>query len=423
MALLRDRASGIMDYLGGAIQEFRDPARAVANPMTDPRTLMTSQPRPAPLVTAQPSPMMPTAMPQPARVTPAQVAPSAQPQANASTNRLIGGQQAALGQGIMQEGMDREKMMRDAKIAKDVLESGDESLIERAKGYFGNRENMVRLALAFNSMRLTPDAGLAAVLGSELKDIRTLKVADKRANATLNALRQAGVPEKDLQVLANDPELLREYAKKFFAKDLQALPADQQAFENLIEGMSEADKEKARRIKAGLDPRAGSQFALDLNEIFARAAAQAGGAEKGKSEEERKQVQVQNNKTWNIWETAISGLEESLGNTPTGKIIGLLPAISSSQQIADQAIAIMAPVLKNIFRESGEGVFTDKDQQILIDMIPDRTSNPETIAYAIKMINDIVAAKLNQDIKVEVVPNTSAGSTVLRFDAQGNPIQ
>ena len=187
--------------------------------------------------------------------------------------------------------------------------------------------------------------------------------------------------------------------------------------------MSEADQEKARRIKAGLDPRAGSQFALDLEEVFARAAAQAGGTQQGKSKEERAAAQVKNDKTWNIWQTAISGLEESLGKTATGKIVGLLPAITSNQQIAQQSIAIMAPVLKNIFRESGEGVFTDKDQQILIDMIPDRTANPETIAYAIKMINDIVAAKLNQQIRVEIVPNTSAGSTVLRFDAQGNPIK
>ena len=181
-----------MDYLGGAIQEFANPAQAVVNPMTDPRTLMTSQPRPAPLVTAQPSPMMPTSMPQPPRVTPAQVAPSAQPQANTSTNRLIGGQQAALGQGIMQEGMDREKMMRDAKIAKDVLESGDESLIERAKGYFGNRENMVRLALAFNSMRLTPDAGLAAALGSDLKDLRASRTTNKTQTEIVKWLQANG---------------------------------------------------------------------------------------------------------------------------------------------------------------------------------------------------------------------------------------
>lgn len=335
-----------------------------------------------------------------------------------------------IGQGVLRPGADisdMEKLAEDASKVVTAIQANpqieqDPGFMEQVKNYFGNRENMVRLAMAFNTMRLTPDAGLAAALGSELKDLRAVKVADRRANATLNALRQAGVPEKDLQVLANDPELLRKYATEFFKKQLGTLPAEQQAFENLIAGMSEADQEKARRIKAGLDPRAGSQFALGLEELFARAAAQAGGSEKGKSEEERKQLQVQNNKTWNIWQRAISGLEESLGATSTGKIIGLLPAITSNQQIAEQAIAIMAPVLKNIFRESGEGVFTDKDQQILIDMIPDRTANPETIAYAIKMINDIVAAKLNQPTSAMEIPAPSGGGQVLRFDAQGNPI-
>lgn len=335
-----------------------------------------------------------------------------------------------IGQGVLTPGADvsrMEKLAEDAskvvaEIQKNPQIEQDPGFMEQVKNYFGNRENMVKLAMAFNTMRLTPDTGLAAALGSELKDLRAVKVADRRANATLNALRQAGVPEKDLQVLANDPELLRKYAIEFFKKQLGTLPADQQSFENLIANFSPEDQERARRIKAGLDPRAGSQFALSLQELFERSAAQAGGSEAGKSEQEKKALQVQNDKTWNIWKTAISSLEESLGNTATGRVVGLLPAITSSQQIADQSIAIMAPVLKNIFRESGEGVFTDKDQQILIDMIPDRGSNPDTIAYAIKMINDIVAAKLNQPTTTMQIPAPSGGGQVLRFDAQGNPI-
>ena len=451
---LRPRAQGLLDML---IEGFRNQGQEVITPfnmspvdrqrtplqqaMNRPE-VMLSQPGGQNMVTfdrgrtfdASPVPQVQAAVQSAAqpmsaqqlragmtRITPMQVA-TTQPESNVPVNRLIGGQQTSPGQGVMQPGMDREKMMRDAKVAKDVLETGDESLIERAKSYFGSRENMLRLAMAFNTMRLEPDQGLARALGDELKDLRAVKVADKRANATLSALRQAGVPEKDLQVLANDPELLRKYATEFFKKQLGTLPAEQQAFENLIANMSPEDQEKARRIKAGLDPRAGSQFALSLEELFARSAAQAGGSQKGKSEEERKQLQVQNDKTWNIWQKAISGLEESLGATSTGKIVGLLPAITSNQQIAEQAIAIMAPVLKNIFRESGEGVFTDKDQQILIDMIPDRTANPETIAYAIQMINDIVAAKLNQPTSAMEIPAPSGGGQVLRFDAQGNPI-
>lgn len=325
-------------------------------------------------------------------------------------------QQAADSMGMAKLAEDADRAVR-----MGAAETDDPSIVKTVQDYFGGRENMLRLAMAFNTMRLEPDAGLAAALGAELKDVRAQNILDSRTNATLKALRDAGVPQKDLDILAKDPAILREYAKKYFAKQMGTLPADQQAFENLIADFSPEDQEKARRIKAGLDPRAGSQFALTLEELFARSAAQAGGQQKGKSEQERAEAQIQNNKTWRIWEKAISGLEESLGNTPTGKIVGLLPAISSNQQIADQAIAIMAPVLKNIFRESGEGVFTDKDQQILIDMIPDRTSNPDTIAYAIKMINDIVAAKLNQQIQVEIVPTPQ--SNVLKFDAQGNPVQ
>lgn len=367
----------------------------------------------------------------------AQKFPIAEDEQKIDANRLISGREFPQGSGVALTpqqaemasrkpfSMTAESLAEDAAKAVEAgaAESSDPTVMEGIKNYFGSRENMIRLALAFNSMRLTPDAGLAAALTAEQKDLRAQKLLTTRANATLNALRQAGVPEKDLQVLANDPELLRKYAVEFFKKQLGTVPAEQQAFENLIADMSPDDQEKARRIKAGLDPRAGSQFALGLEELFARAAAQAGGSEAGKSEQEKKALQVQNDKTWKIWQTAISSLEESLGNTATGRVVGLLPAITSNQQIADQSIAIMAPVLKNIFRESGEGVFTDKDQQILIDMIPDRGANPDTVAYAIKMINDIVAAKLNQQIQVEIVPNRSSTPNVLRFDAQGNPIK
>jgi len=126
-----------------------------------------------------------TAMP---RITPMQVTP-AQVESNVPVNRLIGGQQTEMGQGVMQPGMDREKMIRDAKVAKDVLETGDESLIERAKGYFGNRENMVRLALAFNSMRLTPDQGLAAALSAEQKDLRAQRTTTANATRTAQVLK------------------------------------------------------------------------------------------------------------------------------------------------------------------------------------------------------------------------------------------
>jgi len=319
-------------------------------------------------------------------------------------------------------------MMKKAEAASKVVDrikqqpelEQNPSFRKMASDFFGNRENMLRLALAFNTMRLQPDQGLASVIGSELKDIREQTRITAASNATLKALRDAGVPEKDLAVLAKDPAILKEYAKKYFAKQLGVLPAEQQAFEDLIKDMSPEDQEKARRIKAGLDPRAGSQFALSLEEVFARAAAQAGGGEKGKSEEKRKQEQVIKDRTWNMWTGAVQNLEKNLLGTTTGFFAGLLPAISDDQQLADQAIAQMAPTLKNIFREAGEGVFTDKDQELLLAMIPDRQTNPAVVAQAIKSINDIVRIKLNQPEPMPAINGVQP--KILRFDKEGNPI-
>ena len=420
MAILRDRAAGIMDFIGRAGADLITPPNA--SPVFQPTSPMQQAMGRPQVQMSQDGGQMATIMPSGdiAMASPAMPTMGAQMGAPRPSMPDMGGAGVRMTQPQLMEQAAKAKALIDrtgGEIEKDP------SFRSTVQEFFGNRENMLRLALGFNTMRLTPDQGLAATIGDELKDIRAGGLVKARANRTLDALRQAGVSEKDLQVLSGDPELLREYAKKFFAKDLQALPAEQQSFENLIAGMSESDQEKARRIKAGLDPRAGSQFALSLEELFARSAAQAGGTQSGKSVEEEKSAQIQNDKTWNIWNTAITNLEQSLMGTSTGKIAGLLPALTSNQQMADQAISIMAPVLKNIFRESGEGVFTDKDQQILVDMIPNRGTNPAVIANSIKIINDIVAAKLNQpaSVRVEITPETT--NKVLRFDSQGNLIQ
>ena len=56
--------------------------------------------------------------------------------------------------------------------------------------------------------------------------------------------------------------------------------------------------------------------------------------------------------------------------------------------------AAMAPVLKQLFRVSGEGVFTDRDQALLLDMVPKRTDLPAAREAKIANIDAIVRAKL-----------------------------
>lgn len=97
-----------------------------------------------------------------------------------------------IGQGVLTPGADisgMEKLAEDAakvvaEIQKNPQIEQDPTFMDQVKGYFGNRENMIRLAMGFNSMRLTPDTGLAAALGSELKDIRATSRAQAERNKT-----------------------------------------------------------------------------------------------------------------------------------------------------------------------------------------------------------------------------------------------
>ena len=96
-----------------------------------------------------------------------------------------------------------------------------------------------------------------------------------------------------------------------------------------------------------------------------------------------------------IYDVSVRSLAESMGNTWTGPAAGLMPAITSNQQIADGAVAAIAPVLKQLFRAAGEGIFTDKDQELLLAMVPTRTDTPDARAAKLLNIDAIVRAKLS----------------------------
>ncbi len=81
----------------------------------------------------------------------------------------------------------------------------------------------------------------------------------------------------------------------------------------------------------------------------------------------------------------------------TGPVVGRFPAVSAEQQTADGAIATLAPILKQIFRSSGEGNFTDKDQELLMAMVPTRKDEPEARKAKIANIKSVVRSKMGLD--------------------------
>lgn len=187
------------------------------------------------------------------------------------------------------------------------------------------------------------------------------------------------------------------------------------------------EQQKAARIELGMVPRAGmsAQERIATDPSLGGAVAQQTGRESAASERGRLQTQAElkprveaavrqavsnvesaanikaearsNAVAMQTYEAAIGGLMAAMDGTTTGPVAGWIPAVTANQQIADGAVAIMAPVLKAMFRTAGEGTFTDKDQEMLLNMIPTRKDLPEARAAKIAAIDALVRAKLNQE--------------------------
>lgn len=124
------------------------------------------------------------------------------------------------------------------------------------------------------------------------------------------------------------------------------------------------------------------------------------------------------------FQAGVSSLTGAMDKTETGPLMGRLPAVTSAQQTAEGAEATMAPVLKQLFRDAGEGTFTDSDQALLMKMVPNRKDHPEARKAKIEMIDGIVRAKLGIGVGGAVPGATPAGAPKrVRVDAEGNVIQ
>lgn len=205
--------------------------------------------------------------------------------------------------------------------------------------------------------------------------------------------------------------------------------AGQREFTSMTAGLSAEDKEKARRIDLGLDARATARTAAREGAIaqvvgdikVTQEIRKAVGVESGKLITQRKlkpqvetavfnavaqakdvfdisKQQRSNRVALNLYNVGMKGLIDSLSGTETGPFVGFTPAVTANQQIADGAVAAMAPILKQMFRASGEGVFTDKDQELLLQMVPTRKDRPKSIKAKLSNIDAIVRAKLLTDV-------------------------
>lgn len=114
-----------------------------------------------------------------------------------------------------------------------------------------------------------------------------------------------------------------------------------------------------------------------------------------------------NTTAFNVYQTGMRALAGAFGETSTGPIVGLIPALTSSQQKAQGAVDLVAPLLKDIFREAGEGSFTEGDQKLLTNMIPKRTDTPESVKFKLETMDSILSSKLNPTGNQQQTPATN----------------
>jgi hypothetical protein len=131
--------------------------------------------------------------------------------------------------------------------------------------------------------------------------------------------------------------------------------------------------------------------------------------------DEAKRVKT-NQAAWDVYDTAIRNLTDKLSGTTTGPGMDWIPAVTANAQAAEGAIAAIAPVLKQLFRSAGEGIFTDKDQELLLRMIPTRRTLPAARDAQFRAIDGIVRAKLG--VEAPAQPPSAAPGVIPTVNTQ-----
>jgi hypothetical protein len=207
--------------------------------------------------------------------------------------------------------------------------------------------------------------------------------------------------------------------------------AESRAFYEMIKDLTPIEQKLAKRIKLGLSPRAvgSASQTISQDEQLTQDVAQtekiiSAAKETGKLASKFKlqpkiaeavgiantkvkeiaddtKLSKSNNKALSVYEVGIKALSEALGQTSTGPIIDILPALTANAQSAEGAIAMMGPTLKSVFREAGEGTFTEGDQKLLMDMLPTRKDLPAARDFKMKTIDAMIRLKLGGNAGAE----------------------
>ena len=250
---------------------------------------------------------------------------------------------------------------------------------------------IAQLGIGFNSMRLNPDQGLAQVLNERVKSIGAERKQNRTTEQVSLQLKNMGMFQEAGLIEANPELAVPIFTAMLKAKNGVEPTAEMQSFDYLMKDLSEDEQKLARRIKLGLNPRAQLPTSVYFDRGYAGGAGTAAAAAEGAANA----TAMANGPLRDQFDFGFSALEQALGGTgQTGKILGNIPGLTTGAQIADNAKALLLPIMKSVFRGAGEGVFTDKDQETLEAMLPTRSMTPEAASQALDSVKMLVSLKL-----------------------------
>lgn len=113
-----------------------------------------------------------------------------------------------------------------------------------------------------------------------------------------------------------------------------------------------------------------------------------------KSEEKAEAKRQEDLQAYQVYQVAMDNLKNAFSEINTGAISGRIWGASGDHQTAQGMRDQMAPVLKKMFREAGEGTFTDGDRIALMAMLPETTDSEEAVSAKIIAMDQLVTTKL-----------------------------
>jgi hypothetical protein len=110
---------------------------------------------------------------------------------------------------ILRQGFGFNSLQEAGAEAIREAETGEgRGVLNVLKGFLGNQETMANLAIAFNSMRLTPDPSLAAAMQSRVERIQEQGALSGEINATANWLTSRGYDDL-AQLVIDSPSSMK----------------------------------------------------------------------------------------------------------------------------------------------------------------------------------------------------------------------